>query len=375
MRIKFLFLAVVAVVIVGLIVVTRTGKTKPEIPVAEKPAAADADVDDFNPTDTKSRGYRAPNVAEETAGTNATNRLRALLESGEPRRITSEQAEEFVRQNNRSADSLLAASDASGDRKFLREAMEKYPNDPRVAYRAAYLGAPEGLTEEEQLKFKRHWLSAFKEDAPDNGMADYLSAREHFRAGETELALKEINAAANKPIKDYSREFMQSAEEAYRSAGYSEAEAKVLATTTLLLPQLADFKAVGTSLVDMAKAYRASGDESSALAALQMARQFGTRLDGDDSSTLIQTLVGMAIQRMALNSLDPKATFGEGNQTVQSLIDDLQRRREEYKKLAGQSALMFQRMSEADYASYFERQRLFGEPAAMKWAMEKYGMP
>src|ERR1041385_5238898 len=211
--------------------------------------------------------------------------------------------------------------------------------------------------------------------APDNALANYLSARDYFKSGQNDQAVRELIVAATKPIQDYSLDFVQNGEEVYRAAGYSDAEAKMIATSTLLLPQLAEFKGVSLNLVELANAYRQSGDGASAQAALQMATSLGQRLDDAGSLTIIQSLVGIAVQRMVLNSMEPGSPYGDAGQTVQSQIDSLARRREAIKTLAQQSGKVLPAMSEQDLVSYFDRMKTFGEEAAIRWAASKYGSP
>ena len=54
--------------------------------------------------------------------------------------------------------------------------MEKYPNDPQVAFEALFA---KDLSPEQ----RRQWLSAFEQSAPDNPLANYLSARDYLKAG------------------------------------------------------------------------------------------------------------------------------------------------------------------------------------------------
>src|SRR5205823_10653958 len=200
-----------------------------------------------------------------------TNWIARLLNGEENPRLSTEQVQSYLEKNHRSVGSLLAAFHATDDRTFLREAMEKYPADPRLDYVAWFRSqSPEE---------RRQWLDAFKQSAPDNAFANYLSARDYFKSGQNDQAVQELLVAATKPIQDYSLDFVQNGEEAYRAAGYSDAEAKMIATSTLLLPQLAEYKQVSLNLVELANAYRQSGDGASAQAALQMATKLGQRLD------------------------------------------------------------------------------------------------
>jgi hypothetical protein len=49
-------------------------------------------------------------------------------------KLSIEQAEKFLAENQRSAASLVAAFRTSGEEKFMAEAMQEFPNDPQVAF-------------------------------------------------------------------------------------------------------------------------------------------------------------------------------------------------------------------------------------------------
>ena len=87
--------------------------------------------------------------------------------------------------------SLLAAYRASGDRGLLEEAMKSYPTDPKVAFEAVF-------TEDTSPEQRRQWLNTFEQMAPDNALANYLSARDYFKAGQTDQAVQELTSAAGK---------------------------------------------------------------------------------------------------------------------------------------------------------------------------------
>src|SRR5439155_1249493 len=121
-----------------------------------------------------------------------------------------------------------------------------------------------------------------------------------------------------------------SAEEAYEAGGYSSAEAKMIASVTALLPEQAKLKQVGVDLVELAKRYQQAGDENSAQAVLQMGLDLGHRLDQTPQITLIQELVGMSIERLALNAMNPDAAYDNMGQTVKEQLDALGARRKGY---------------------------------------------
>ena len=158
--------------------------------------------------------------------------LMARLLKGETPKLTRERIESYLKENRRSAASLLAIFRATGDSALLREA-EKYPHDPQVNFAAVF---DKDASPEE----RRQRLDAFKQSAPDNALANYLSALDYFKSGQTDQAVQELSAAFGKQgFQDYSWDFVQNAEEAWRAAGYTEAETKMVATWQLLLPHLA----------------------------------------------------------------------------------------------------------------------------------------
>jgi hypothetical protein len=279
--------------------------------------------------------------------------------------LLPEQIEPYLDANHRGVESLLGAYRTTRDKALLQEATEKFSKDPRVAFEAAYFGAAED---------RRKWLDAFKASAPDNALANYLSANDYFKAGDKTAALEEMQAATAKSnFQDYFADFVQNAIEAYRAAGYSEAEAKTAAASSALLPQLASLKQVGLNLADLAQSSRAAGDDASARAAVDMAMALGARLNQQDSPTLIQTLVGIAVEKNALGALDPASPYGADGQTVQAALDALTQQREALKALTKPlSESLITRVPEADLISYRDRQLLFGAQPAIQWLMNKY---
>jgi len=285
-------------------------------------------------------------------------------------KITPEQAEAYVNASRRSASSLLAAFRTSGNQALLEEAMQKYPKDPEVAFEAAFR---KDATPEE----RRHWLDTFKASAPDNALGNYLSARDYFKAGQTDQAVQELLVASAKPqFDDFTLDRSQADEEAFRSAGYAELDTRMAATMGLVLPHLIEMKELSQSMVELSKSYRAAGDDASAQAALQLALNMGERFDGSKGTAgvpLITQLVGMAVDRMALGTMDPAIPYGNDGQTVKDRIDQLTQLRESIKERASNWEALQQKISEQDFINYLDRTRLFGEDNAMRWLANKYG--
>jgi len=293
-----------------------------------------------------------------------TNLLVRMLRHEEPARLVREQLEAYLRDNHRTPDSLLGAFDATRDDALLQEAEQKFPNDPRVELVAA--------TQSSSPEDRRRWLDALKETVPNNALANYLSAADYFKSGQTDLALQDVEAGVHKPMQDYQLDSLQNAAEAYRAVGYLEADASAMASIELLLPDLGAVKNVGYSLVDLARSYQRAGDTPSAQAALQLAMDLAQRVNVPGALTLAQNMVGCAIQQQALGAMDPHAVFGSDNQTVQSQLDAANQQRESIKALNKQWATLVPLMSDQDVASFYQRERSFGEQVAEQWVVTKY---
>jgi hypothetical protein len=145
-----------------------------------------------------------------------------------------------------------------------------------------------------------------------------------------------------------------------------------VALATLQLPQLAQFKQLAQSVLDLAASYRQAGDEASAQAAMQTVLNLGQRLN-TGQSTAIQDLVGMAIERLAISAMDPATPYSTGGQTVKEQIDDLRQQRKDIKALNQSVEGLLPNLPEQDLVTYFDRLKVFGERPAMQWLVAKYG--
>ena len=151
-------------------------------------------------------------------------------------------------------------------------------------------------------------------------------------------------------------------------------EAKSVAASHLLLPHLIQLRDLGRSVVDLAGSYQQAGDESSRQAALQIAVGLGQRYgEGVAGQPLISQLVGIAIERTALEKMEPASAYNGGAQTVQERINQIVEQRAAIRTLASQTEPMLPQLTEADWISYHSRSMLFGEMAALQWVAAKYG--
>jgi hypothetical protein len=355
MRIKVVISLAMALIFAGLLWLNRPHSSTIAPPPPPAPTALPKLPNHFAGTSRKSPDEPQP-----------ANSIRQLwLKGGDPLKLTAAQIAEYLQANHRSAESLIAAIHTTGDRSYLREAMTNFPNDPKVNFAALFFG---NLSPEQM----RQQADNFKRADPNNAMADYASALTYMKSGQTDLALQDMSTAASLKWSDYSAQFIQSSEEAYRSAGYSDLDAKAAAESQILLPDLAQLKQLSKDIAAQASSYQQAGDPASAQATLQMDLRLGQQLSATDAQPLITTLVGLAVQRIALDSMDPNASYGDTGQTVQDQINQLQQQRNNIKNLVNQGAALVPIMSDDDLLNYLQRRQNFGELSAISWAVNKY---
>lgn len=281
-------------------------------------------------------------------------------------KLTLAQLESYLKSNARNAASLLAAYRTTKDPALLLEAMRNFPNDPEVAFEAA-------LSKDVPPDQRHQWLDALEKSDPNNALGNYLSALNYFEAGQSDQAIKEMQAAAGKGFDDYTSQRYQDDTEAYMAAGFSLADARGASGLQLLLPQLQEVKDLGHDMVNLAQSYQQEGDTASAQAALQMAVDLGARYNGaTPGEPVISQLCGIALERIALGKMDPNAAYGSDGQTVQNYRDQLNQQFTALEQRSAQVEALLPQMSEEDYITYHDRWLMFGEQNAEQWVVAKY---
>jgi len=293
-------------------------------------------------------------------------------------KLPRETIEEYLRLHNRSAESLLAAFHASGDAEnpagdlnYLKEAATNFPNDPHVQLAAlAHDAFPEA---------RRQWLDAFKASSPSNSLANYLSARDYFKNGQPDSAIKELVEAGSKPqFADFMMESYLGEKELCRAGGKSLLEsnqAAMAAAAGDLLPELSTLKGLAQSVRELQKQYASGGDNASAESLAQFNLALASRLtSGDGGKTAISQLVGMAIEAIALAELDPNASyvFLDGKTPTQRK-EELKQQKASMRELSKSFQAAFPSLTETEQENYYERVKIYGEIPAMRWVVEQRG--
>jgi hypothetical protein len=298
-------------------------------------------------------------------------RLAAILfstsEAAEAAELPREQLDRWMASGRTNAADLLAARQAGGGMELLKVALERFPDDPRVLLQATAL--------KDEPEAQRQRLDRLKAAAPDNALADYLSAKDHLKNGRLNEALADLKAAAGKTrFQDYSFEAAIHGEEIYLNAGMSPVEAKALGSTTVLLPHLAQLKELASEMGSLQQRYLADGETASAEALARMGVQLGRHLESESNPhSLIHDLVGSAIEQITVRNLPADAQPEFLGMPVEQYLRERDARRAELRALSDGFQDWFQGASEADVIGYFDRLKTLGEVAALNWMRDGRG--
>ncbi|MEO5917487.1 MAG: hypothetical protein ABIS50_24880 [Luteolibacter sp.] len=293
---------------------------------------------------------RAPKVRQEFSN------FVKLMGEGDPPKLSAAQLETYVNSAGRNVDSLLAAFRLGKDEAYLKEALEKFPHNPQVLLEAARMGNDPA----KRLEI----LDRMRSEAPGNGLVDLMSAKALFDLGKDEEAFARLRSSAGKPLDDFTRSSWQNGEEAYASAGYSAAEAKLSSMYSLTKPEAIQSRGMGDKLVKLRQGYEAAGDHESAemvvSAQLELARQIG------DGACVVEKLVGLVHEKMVVK--------GDESPEADEIRADIVLRRDALVASANKVSEMMKSTAvpESDWVNYFDRTKLFGENAANDWLLEKY---
>ena len=305
---------------------------------------------------------RKASAAAQGVGTNLTVFQRILSEDAELAHLSREQIEAYLVRHQTNAATLLTAWQAGGGRDYLKRAAELFPDDPRVQLAVLNMN----MFPDQQ----REWLDRLKKSDPENPMGNYLSARDYLLNGKPELALKELGDARGKTkYEDYAMARLQDFEELQMEAGHSAAEAKAIAGSGLLLPQLAQMKDVARQLGNLQEQYLAAGDLAGAqqLALLGQGASRELSEGSGGANFLINQLVGLAMERILISKLPHDSQPDFLGMTVQERMTQIEERKAELRTHTPLFNEMIARGNEAEMVSYFDRVKLNGENAALKW--------
>jgi hypothetical protein len=285
-----------------------------------------------------------------------------------PPKLPREEIEKYLEHNQRNAASLLSAYRALGDTNYLKEATLNFPNDARVQLSV--------LARDVFPEDRRKWLDLFKASSPDNSLANYLSARDYLKNGQSGLAASELLEAAGKPgFQDYAMESKLDDEELNMAAGRSSIQARLSSSGWVddHLPELASLKGLAQDMARWQQQYLSAGGKAEAENLAQMGLTLASRLNsGDGGKFVIDQLVGRAVEAVMLSQLDPNASYDFlSGKSPNDRLAELKEQKASLTALRQNFRDALPNMTEAELLSYTERQRISGELEAMRWLQQR----
>lgn len=280
--------------------------------------------------------------------------------------LTAQQIETYVVANKRDAESLLAAYRVSTNVAYLTEAARAFPEDPDVQYAVvASRAAPD---------VQRQWIELYKTSSPDNALAWYFSGLEHYRTGDTNRAIAELLVAAHKPaFRADLAPTLQAIQEMHMSAGRAAEEARILAfQSSAMVPHLVQMRELANAMGGSIDALRRQNDASTAEQIAGSGFVLGSHLSaGGGSQTLINQLVGIAIQKKFLDQFDGEGSdpFGRPIAEARSQIENHRNSLRDHTKSA---TALLAGLDDRQLDNYMERVKLYGEEAALVWMKSKH---
>jgi hypothetical protein len=275
-------------------------------------------------------------------------------------KLSTEQVEAFLAKST-NAESLLAAFNVTGDKELLRQALQRFPDSPFVLAAA--------LTHDASPEQRRELVEQLKRVAPDNPLADYLSARDHLKNQQPDLALKELVEASSKSgFHDFTIERIQGLEDIYLDAGHTAVDAKALAMSGVQLKSIVQLRQLGGEIAALQQQYASGGDAAST----EMLARLGLTLAADiaqgTGNTFIGQMSGSRVEQELLRTLDPNATYDFIAQPVNDRLAHLEAQDKSIREACQFFGQWMQTASNGQLISFFDRLKLYGEPAAVTWA-------
>jgi len=289
--------------------------------------------------------------------------------AGQPK-LPREKVEAWLAKHNRNASSLLAAFRAMGDTNYLNEAATNFPNDPHVELAV--------LVHDKFPADRRKWLDLLKASSPDNSLANYFSAQDYFKNGNTDAAVNELLAASGKSQFDnHATEIQLDAEELYLDSGKSSREATSFAMSDMSgedLPELATIKGLDHGIADLMQQKLAAGDADSAANLAQMGMMIGDKLNsGDSGKYLINQLVGTATEAIVLQHLDQNTAYAFlDGQTPARVLQENKQQKVALRGMLTNFQAAYPSLTDAELNNYVQRSRIYGEAAAMQWVVQQH---
>lgn len=299
-------------------------------------------------------------------GSDAEPFFSRILDEGIPE-LSPKQIDSFVDSRHRSVGSLLGAFFLTGDESWLEEAQTSYPDSPELAVAMIQRGQ-DGASRAE-------WIARLRKNDPGNAAGGLFAAKEALEAGDTTVALAEMESLSGSARTDFFGALIrENVGAAYRHAGHDGLIADWAGFTRS--PVLgASLTGLNKAIADAMEGAHAAGDDAQVEKLGQAGIDAALRMRGSGSDDhLISRLISVSMQRQVLGQLD---TFdlipGDQRQVVADRLIELDQEIGEIKSLTATLPDRLEIMNDEDVAEYTRRLQSDGEYGALRWLIEREG--
>ncbi len=280
--------------------------------------------------------------------------------NGDIAKLTAEQIEHYVESRGRDALSLIVASMlGEGGDKWLDEAAERFPNDPRVA--AALLIKRGGRPEAGE------WIARLKELDPGNSLGYLLAAKSALDGRDLDGAMKELSALDSTRMNDFRETWQAGITDAYHSAGYQGMEAEWLgmAQTPVMSGEVMKLSA---GIAEAMVAAKERGDRATAEALGRSGMKAAALVNGrGDRDLLINQLISVSMERKLLNQLHAFDFIPGDERLVVDRLSEMDKRIARIKSVIQSHTELLPTMTESELSQFTRRVQVEGELKAMEW--------
>jgi hypothetical protein len=291
--------------------------------------------------------------------------LKRML-NGDIAKLTAEQIEHYVELRGHDALSLIVASflSGSGD-KWMEEAAERFPDDPRVA---AGMLIKRGSSSEAS-----EWIARLKEHDPGNSLGYLLAAKSALDGKDLDGAMKELSALESTRLNDFRETWQSGITEAYRSAGYRGMEAEWLGMWQVPVAT-GEMGRLSAGIAEAMVAAQERGDRATAEAlgrsGMKAAELVGGRGDRD---LLINQLISVSMERKLLNQLHAFDLIPGDERLVVDRLSEMDKRIARIKSVIQSHTELLPTITESELRQFTRRVQVEGELKAMEWLVVQRG--
>ena len=339
--------------VIGFLVAQLVKTAPPELPEDEPVSALTENGRHTPPSIPRSKLAEAP--AEKIDPRMLNDAVFVGIEAGE--------IEALLRKHEYSRESLIGAALVTNNLEHLREAAQRYPDDPHVQL----LVITKNLFPEERSA----WIDRFKASQPENSLASILKGGDLLASGNSEEAISELRLAAGQTsFNSYDDEGMLAMESNLLGLGRSALQAKMGSTFGLRLEYLEPVRDAIKGIAPLAET-AATPEEKTKLVTLAIA--LGNQMSqGAGNQHIINQLVGLATERKFLSLLDPELESEHFSATPAAMLEQVEVERNRFKE----SMLPVERLhelTEQQFVHYLDRLRVQGEVEANLWVRRQLG--